>query len=81
MKPLPERVQVSASVRITVIVDLPDVWGGDCPMSQIYGQAEREARERIAKAFPAARRGRIEGFRVIGDPEVMAVTVAAGGES
>lgn len=81
MKPLPKVVHVSASVRLTVVVDLPDAWGGDCAMSQVYSQAATEVEERLEKAFPSVRRGKLSGVRIVGEPEVVAVTVAVGGAS
>jgi hypothetical protein len=38
-------------VRITVDVDVSDVWGGDCPMSQVNAQARTSALNRVRAAF------------------------------
>lgn len=37
------KVKVRASVSLTLLVDVSDVWDGDCPVSQVHHQAIRSA--------------------------------------
>lgn len=37
------KVTARVRVQVTVEMDVPDVWGGECPMSQIHKQAQDSA--------------------------------------
>jgi hypothetical protein len=38
------KIKARAQVKVTVLIDLPDVWGGECPADQVYDQAAQAAR-------------------------------------
>ena len=61
-------VTVRARVQLTVEIDVSDVWGGDCPTSQVFDQAKAAALA-VTKFMPRP-------YRVIGEPAVSAVLVA-----
>lgn len=42
-----KRTIVHARVRVIVELDVTDVWGGDCPVSQVYKQATNAALARV----------------------------------
>lgn len=44
-------MQVRAKVQLTLLVDVSDVWGGDCQMSQVYKQAKESALLRATELF------------------------------
>lgn len=62
---------MSASARVTVTLEItvPDSWGDDCTVAQIYRQAEESARASIAHALRASQ----VKAKVIGTPEVTTV--------
>lgn len=41
--------RISAKVTVVLSVDITDVWGGDCPMSQVNKQARESAIGHIAR--------------------------------
>jgi hypothetical protein len=47
-------VTIKARVRVVLDVDVSDVWGGDCPMSQVEKQARESAVGLLARVFGAA---------------------------
>lgn len=48
-------VTVNATVRIAIEID-NGVWGGDCPLSQVYSQAKEEAINQVQNLFNNAKR-------------------------
>lgn len=61
--------KVRAVARIQLVVEVEaGVWGGDCPISQVYDQAAREAKEKIEN-------GRIKPYeaKVVAEPRVITV--------
>lgn len=62
-----ERVtSARATIQLTVEVSIPDRWGGDCPLDQVFRQAASEALAKVSRLLgPAA--------RVVGEPRVTAV--------
>lgn len=84
MQSIEPRIKTKARVRVTLDIDVDDVWGADCPMRQVYSQAIESARNRIASAFnpdrPRDVGGHpdldfIPGVTVIGEMEPIAVIV------
>lgn len=69
MRTLPEKIRVSARVRLTVEIDVSDAWGGDCALSQVYRQAVDSVIKNRLHVMD----------RIIGEPEVSAIIVTAGG--
>lgn len=55
-----------AKVRLTLEVDLPDRWGNECLMGQVFRQGADEARNIISQHLPP-------NSRIIGKPEVTAI--------
>lgn len=43
--------QARARVTLTLVVDVPDVWGDDCPISQVRAQGAAAAIGNICKAL------------------------------
>ncbi len=62
-------IKTKARVRILVEIELEDVWGGDCQLSQVYKQSTDCAMNRIRSI------GGGQGIRVIGKPEPVAILV------
>lgn len=59
-------VRSTARVVLTLEIDVPDVWGGDCTADQLFKQA-------VDSALGRVRNGNLAGARVIGEPKVTAV--------
>jgi hypothetical protein len=49
-----QTVTVRASVKLELVVDVSDAWGGDCMLEQVYEQAKRAAIEKVAGAIKSS---------------------------
>jgi hypothetical protein len=64
-------VSTKATVQLFVEIDLPDVWGEECSLSQVFKQAADGALKKMeALRSPA---GQQSPFRVIGIPKIVAI--------
>lgn len=45
------RTTATARVQVTVMVELNQSWGPDCPIGQVRAQASREAQEAVQRAI------------------------------
>lgn len=69
------RTITKARVRVTIEIPLGDTWGGDCPLSQVYRQAERQVREMLEHRDSVLAAGRsLFAAQIVGDVEVTAIT-------
>ena len=57
-----------AKVKLMLEIDLPDRWGNECLLGQVYRQASHEALQTISKSLPP-------DVRIIGKPEVTAILI------
>lgn len=69
-------MKVSACVVVTLEMDVSDVWGGDCPMSQVSKQAAAAALARLRCGLESHPR-----WRVARAPRVTAVVVTEEGDA
>lgn len=58
-----------ARVQVTIDVVVPDTWGADCPMDQIWKQARESALGVLERGMPRAL------MQIVGTPKVTAVLV------
>ena len=65
-----KKIKTMARVKILLEIDLSDIWGGDCPLSQVHKQASDEARGIISRMIESSPR-----MRMIGKPEPVAILV------
>ena len=56
-----------ARVQVTLDVDAGSVWGGDCPLEQVYSQARKDAERTLTTALAKM------DVRVIGPMKITAV--------
>ncbi len=66
-----DKVRTKARVRVLLEIALPDVWGGDCMLDQVYKQSKDSARNIISQKITAS----MKDIRIIGKPEVEAILV------
>lgn len=59
----------TARVTLTVEIDVGSTWDDCCPMTQVYAQAENEARCGIERGLEKFGRR----ARIIGEPKVLAI--------
>ncbi len=55
-----------AKVRLMLEVDLPDNWGNECLLGQVFRQSSDQALQKIRNSLPP-------DVRIIGTPEVTAI--------
>ncbi|TET67294.1 MAG: hypothetical protein E3J56_13160 [Candidatus Aminicenantes bacterium] len=65
------RIKSRARVKVLLEISLPDTWGGDCLLSQVYKQAKDSAANIIVQKISAS----MKDIRVIGKAEVVAILV------
>jgi hypothetical protein len=65
-------VRTTTGARVTVTLELTNLgsWGPDCKIDQVYHQAREAAIGRIRNAFAKDARG----VKVVGTPQVQAIT-------
>lgn len=63
-----QNTTAKASVAVTLTVALNDRWGGDCPLSQVYDQAAKQALLAVEKLIKST-----AGISIAGNPEVKAI--------
>jgi hypothetical protein len=74
------KVTTRARVRVTLEIDMPDSWGADCSLAQVFRQGEQGAIDLLRRHFSLGDGVKIAGFeqdataRVLGKPTVLAVT-------
>ena len=66
-----KRSKASAKVRILLEVSLPDTWGEDCCLSQVYKQAKDSAVNIVSQRIF----GSMKEMQMIGEAEVLAILV------
>lgn len=47
--------KATARVTVTLVVDLGQAWGSDCPIGQVHTQATREAREHVERVLAGSK--------------------------
>lgn len=62
-------LQSRARVQVTLDIVVPDVWGADCPMDQIWRQAKDSALNILSKGLGPG------PTPIVGEPKVTAVLV------
>ena len=81
---LDQAAKATARVTVTLDIDMPSVWGGECPIEQVWNQARRECIDALAIALngrvPGAslyldRTGIDGNVRVVGTPIVRSIVV------
>ena len=60
----------SAVVEVTVEIRLPDKWGSDCQIAQLFSQAEEGARQKVIRMI-----GIDPNVSIRGKPKVTAVLI------
>jgi len=63
------KVKAVAHVEVSLEITLPDIWGTDCTLSQVYKQAEDSAINIVSQQIAASTRN----MRISGKPKVTAV--------
>ena len=63
--------KTTARVRVTLEIDVPDNWGPDCTMSQVYKQAGESALTILRRCFVVD--GQISAFAAVGAHRVRTV--------
>lgn len=66
-----KNIRSKARVRLLLEISLPDTWGDDCPLGQVYKQAKDSAMNIIAQKIA----GSMKDIRVVGEGEVVAILV------
>lgn len=66
------RLETSAHVELTLVIDGRSCWRPDCTVEQVEKQAAEEALDTLRKSFPSMHLG--FGARVIGTPIITVVT-------
>ncbi len=64
-------MSVSVRIRVEVEIDSGSSWSDDCPMSQLSGQAVREAMTRLKNVFADAK----VAVKIHGEPQPIFVQV------
>lgn len=64
-----KKIKAAARVKLLLEITLPDVWGEECSMSQVYKQAKDSALNIISQRIS----GSMREMRVIGEAEVIAI--------
>lgn len=79
---LSQKAAATARVTVTLDIDMPSKWGGECQIEQVWNQARREAVDALAQAMNGQRgqllldRTGIGGnVRVVGIPRVQSIVV------
>lgn len=65
------KIKTKAHVRVLLEINLPDTWGGDCLLSQVYKQAKDSAKNIISQTISSS----LKDVRIIGEPETTAILV------
>ena len=60
------KVSIKAKVKVTLEIEVPDAWGTDCALSQVYSQAKE-------KALSILLQTRIPGVRILMPTVVTAI--------
>lgn len=59
---------ITATARVRITIEVPTSnWGKDCTVEQIMNQAEREASNAVQNYISSK-----QGWRIVGEPEVVA---------
>lgn len=69
----PPETGVSATVQLTLEVQVSSSWGGDCSMDQVFKQARDEAVGAINTALNGARESLQNRIKIVGTPSIKAV--------
>ena len=64
-----EKVTTVARVTVTIEISLTQPWGSDCPLDQVWKQARDQAVGIVERLRGNA------SFRIVGDPQVVAVLI------
>lgn len=64
-----EKVSTVARVTVTIEISLTQPWGSDCALDQVWKQARDQAVGIVERMRGNA------GFRIVGDPQVVAVLI------
>lgn len=72
-----ERIVATARVRVVLEIPLNDTWGNDCTVAQVQKQARDGVRGLLASHKLSINSPELHRAEVIGEPEVIAVLVAA----
>ena len=63
-----DKKDITATARVRVTIEVPTSnWSKDCTVEQIMNQAEREASNAVQNHI-----GSKQGWRIVGEPEVVA---------
>lgn len=66
---------VTATVQLTLEINVGDSWGGDCAMDQVYKQARDSAVGMINEALGASKERLQNRIKIVGTPSISAVVV------
>lgn len=68
MSKLNNKIKTKARVRVLLEIHLPDTWGGDCALEQVYKQSKDSARNMISQKIAGTK-----DIKIIGEPEITAI--------
>ena len=66
-----EKTKATAHVKVLLEIVLPDIWGVDCTLGQVYKQAEDSAINIISQQIAAS----TKNMQITGKPVVTAILV------
>ena len=64
-------MKTKARVKVLLEIYLPDVWGADCTLDQVFKQSKDSARNIISQKIGSS----LKDIRIAGEPEVRAILV------
>ena len=68
------KVSIRAKVSVTLEIEVPDTWGTDCALSQVYSQAREKALYILSQT-------KIPGIKVLAPTVVTAIAYEQGASS